>query len=225
MFADHDALLSEYRSCTDPETAKSLMSEMSALLATESHALDLESHLLAKSAQSLDSSSDVYLDLASRVDLWSASIERVALELQVERIRKEFVMYPPTAADSPRSSSDPSGVRFNVEWSTSRHSSRKELSPYAFHMRIVATPFLLSTAQDPDADPERQDQSPILLVDVSDTDDSRVDIDAIESLRSNFAGPAVTPRQWAWFLSFLSTHPTDLAFDVVSECLLRHRSW
>ena len=215
-FADHDTLLSEYRSCTDGETAKALLSDMQSLLATEAHALDLDSHLLSKAAQGNDSSSDVYLELASRVELWSASIQRIALDLQVEQIRKEFVLYPPSTVDHDAPSA--AGVRFNVEWSTSRHSSRQELSPFAYHMRVVATPFKL---QGEDSAPERVDLPSVTVMDVSEADNSRVNTVAIESLRQEFAGLTVTQRQWAWFLAFLSTHPTDLAFDVVSECLLR----
>jgi hypothetical protein len=220
-FPDHDTLVSEYRSCADGETAKALLSDMQSLLATEAHALDLESHLLSKSAQGNDSSSDVYLELASRVELWSASIQRIALDLQVEQIRKEFVLYPPSAASSAdNDAQSAAGVRFNVEWSTSRHSSRQELSPFAYHMRVVATPFKLQGEGDHSA-PERIDLPSVTVMDVSEADDSRVNTGAIESLREEFAGPAVSQRQWAWFLAFLSTHPTDLAFDVVSECLLR----
>jgi len=217
-FPVHDKLLFLFRSCADGETAKALLSDMQSLLATDAHALDLESHLLSKSAQGNDSSSDVYLELASRVELWSASIQRIALDLQVEQIRKEFVLYPPSAVDHDAQSA--ADVRFNVEWSTSRHSSRQELSPFAYHMRVVATPFKLQGEGDHSA-PERIDLPSVTVMDVSEADDSRVNTGAIESLREEFAGPTVTQRQWSWFLAFLSTHPTDLAFDVVSECLLR----
>jgi hypothetical protein len=221
--SEHDSLLSDYRRCNDLHDCQTLLSSLESTLRTEAHALELDRALQGKNASGNSEDAKAYADLASRTELWTAHIETLSLELHVERLKKEWCIYAPdsevanSSADSSATSAMPvHGVRFSVSWETSRHSGRRELF-FAFHARLDATPFTLRQTSDAgNSPPERLDHAPLLLLDVSDADQSRVDSAAIEQLRAQLGGPLVTQRRWAWWLAFLSSHPTDLAVSAVA---------
>ncbi len=221
--------MSSYRSAQDPADALAVLEDVVTTARAERHALELEVHLRDKLAGGSESDRAMYSQLAARTELWHADIQRISLELHTETIKKQFVVYTPDEAEQSPVDSIPerlrgiSGFQFDLEWSTSRHASRKELAPFSFHARLTATPFTLEQGTNGREEPmtERTDRPQLRLLDVSESDQSRVDASALADLHQVLAGKSVSDKRWSWFLAFVCTHPTDLAFDVLSECLQR----
>lgn len=224
--ADHEELLKSYRSAQVPADAMAVLEDIEATARTERHALELEVHLQGKLAGGSEADRATYTQLAARTELWRGDIKRINLELHAEELRKQFIIYSPAEAEASGAVNTTerfrgiAGVQFDFEWSTARHASRKELAPFAFHARLVATPFTLEGNEGSAA--ERRDRPSIRLLDVTEADQSRVDVQALAELRQALAGGKnVSDKHFHWFLAFVCTHPTDLAFDVLSECLQR----
>ena len=233
---EHEGLIDQYRHAlgSDITAAKDVIADLGRTLAAESHAFELEQALQGKCNKAPGSSStESTVELASRTELWTADVQSIVADLTMEKVNKSWVIHAPTAAMSDASIA---GVRFESSWTTSLHSIRRELAPYAFHAKLTATPYSIpekeaadpkqgenSQAQENTAQDDHsifKDHRTMVLLDVTEADRSRVDIDAMEVLRVSLA-PSMTPRDFAWFLSFLASHPTDLAFDVFSEALVR----
>jgi hypothetical protein len=229
LLADSDALIQNYRDSLGTPEATSALAALRASIATEEHALDLDLHLRGKSVDASDPASIVYAELASRVDIMNAEVLTLSDALLMEKYEKKFLMYPPTpvaGGAKPACSLVPlaDGLRFDVSWTTSRHANRTELSESSFYARVTATPFRVQTAEQQShsltATGAMVDLPSIILLDISDADSSRVNHAAFEEMRLLYAGERVTPRQFAWFICFLSSHPSDLAFDIISGCFL-----
>jgi len=226
--ADHEPLLAAYREKADPDEALMVMKDLAHSTQTEQHALELEAHLHTKLSGSAEQERTSFLDLAARTELWEASVQRVSLDLHAELVRKQFLVYAPDEEQRDRIVSrladafrGAHGVLIDIEWSTSRHATRTELAPFAYHARLTATPFTLHGDAGEESAPQREDRATFRVIDVDENDQSRVDAEALLQLHHTFAGAAVSRAQWAWFLAFVCTHPTDLGFDVLSECLQR----
>jgi len=172
--------------------AVAALRELKTMISTEEHAAELEASLRGKmnaTSKGLTAtrglaashSNERLKAWASRVDLLEAKIQRMEVnQMQLEKIEKSIVIYPPTPnnnADTSTNTEDSSnaaasipglspdlplshGIRLHVDWSTSRHAARKELAPTRFHLRIQATPFNLVQQQGSDTSDADQGQEP-----------------------------------------------------------------
>lgn len=237
-----DALLASYRSTRDPSRAGALVAELQASLATEAHVLDLDRHLQGKCASDprLDA---IYTELAGRVDVLQAKVTNLQDTMLMEQFDKQFVIYPhpqPTAAADtdtaagadadagatthssdaglPFSAVGCDGLRFSAHWSTHRHAVRLELAPCAFRATLTVTPFRV--VRDERGDAVSQDLATVRLLETTGGEHTHLDADVLRALTRTCGGPAMTARQFVWFLAFMASHPSDIAFDVVSGALM-----
>jgi hypothetical protein len=197
--------------------ALAVLADLEGVVRTEAHAMELERALQGKLAGSSNKDRAALLSLAARTELWNAHVQRITLDLHCERITKQWIVYAPEPSSSSDAAGQQRGVHFEAEWSTSRHSGRTELAPFAYHTRLLATPFsLVPSTTEPDEPPTREDEPTVTLLDISDTDQSRVDVAALARVQAELAPSPVTKQQWAWFVAFMASHPTDLAVSLHS---------
>jgi hypothetical protein len=220
--ASAEDLLASYRSTSDPSAAASLLHTLQRSLETESHALELDRHLEGKCASDRKVEA-IYTELAGRVDILKAKLTELSDTMLMERFDKEFVIYPHPSAGSAASSSAAAlppadGIRVASHWSTHRHSVRTELAPLGYEARLTVTPFRV--VQNAAGEPVSEDGASKSLIQATQGGRETLDLDLLHAIISRYGGPSMSPRQFVWFLAFMTSHPSDLAFDVVSAVMM-----